>query len=147
MSDVVIEWDGIPVPKARARSFGFHKADGKIGTRHYTPDTTVEFEERLKYAAFQAMAGRPPFDGAVIADIDIRFPLPASAKKATKQAVAAGELVPHIVRPDKDNVMKAINDALTRIAVTDDKLIFDGRTTKRYAPNPGITIRIRPHQG
>ncbi len=143
--EVVINWDGVPVPKGRARSFGYRKKSGKIGVGHYSPDKTVEFEERIKHAAHKAMEGRAPLDGPIRADIDFRFPLPKSAPKAMRLAVEAGALVPHVVRPDKDNLEKAINDALNGVAVVDDKLIFDGRVVKRYATNPGVTIWLQPY--
>lgn len=144
MNEIVIKWDGTPVAKGRARSFGFRKGNGKIGVGHYTPDATVEFEARMKYAAHLAMQGRAPLDGPIVADIDFRFPLPASAKKAARLAVEAGAMVPHIVKPDKDNLMKSLFDALNGVAVVDDKLIFSGLVTKRYAKDPGITVNLVP---
>lgn len=143
-SEVVINWDGEPVAKGRARSAIRKGKNGKHFVQHYTPDRTVECEERIKYAAKQQMGDTPPLSGPIRADIDIRFPLPKSASKAMKKAVEEDRLVPHVVRPDRDNLEKLIKDALNKVAYTDDKLIYDGRTVKRYAKNPGITIWLVP---
>lgn len=136
---IVIEVDCIPMGKQRAK----HAKRGRF-TVTYTPDKTVHFEEMLRYAAKIAMAGRPPLDGPTICDIEARFPLPKSATKAMKAAVAQGELVPHTVKPDKDNVDKIVFDGICPVALTRDQIIFDGRTVKRYSERPGLTITLTP---
>lgn len=141
---IVIVVDCIPMGKQRAKHGTRKNKKGKQFTVTYTPDKTVHFEEMLRHAAKLAMAGRPALNQACICDVEARFPLPQSATKRLRAAVEQGELVPHTVKPDKDNVDKIVFDGIVPTALTRDQLIFDGRTVKRYAVNPGLTITLTP---
>ncbi len=44
---------------------------------------------------------------------------------------------PHQSRPDKDNLEKAVQDALCK----EDNYIWDSRVTKVWSQTPGIEIR------
>lgn len=61
------------------------------------------------------------------------LPMPKSwpAKKRT-----AHEGLPHQVRPDTDNLTKAVKDALAE----EDSYIYDEHATKYWAATPGIFI-------
>ena len=137
---ITVVWRGIPVGKQRPR---FARRGAFVKT--YTPEKTVNFEDDVKGAIIKAMEGKTPIDGPVRIEVDARFPLPKSRSKAEHAAVAAGNLVPHLQKPDADNVLKSVVDAMNTIAVRDDKTIFDKRILKRYAMIPGITINIYPH--
>lgn len=51
----------------------------------------------------------------------------------------------HTVKPDRDKLLRAVQDALEGIIYVSDAQVIDGQTTKRYQlPNetPGVQIGI-----
>lgn len=127
---------GIPVGKGRARAV---IRGGRIG--HYTPKTTLGWEKGAKTLAKAAMRGRPPLEGPVEVLIVAWMPVPASWPAWKRAAALAGEIMP-TTKPDKDNIEKAVMDALNGVAWRDDALAVDGRTTKRYADSPGVAVVV-----
>jgi Holliday junction resolvase RusA-like endonuclease len=49
-----------------------------------------------------------------------------------------------ITRPDIDNFVKVIFDALNKIVFEDDSQIVEEYSRKVYAANPGVLIEIAP---
>lgn len=99
---------GQPRPKAAAIA-------GKA--RMYTPKGAHDV---LK-AQLKLMAGplfSSPIDGPVAIEIEAYFP--RAKTRMRKNSV----LEPHVQKPDFDNVSKAITDALTGVAYTDDAQIW-----------------------
>lgn len=129
---------GKPVAKGRPR---FSKATG----RAYTPATTVKYETMLRYAAEQAMAGRPPLEGALRLHMHVVVPVPVSWAKKKQAAALAGEIHP-VSKPDWDNFGKVV-DAANLVVWVDDSQVVDGRVTKTYGERPGMWIRVEPIEG
>jgi len=125
---------GLPVPKARARvtRSGFA----------YTPKATVNAEAAVRYAYLGAVPGRPPIPAGVPIRLEImaHFPVPASAPKAVRAAVYAGAAIPMSVRPDIDNLVKTVLDALNGLAWADD-----GQVAQITARKFRTTGRARLH--
>lgn len=100
------------------------------GGRHsYTPDATAAFESVVALAAAGAMGSR--WEGPVFVTIWAVFPRP---KRLRRKADPAG-LVKHPVKPDADNVAKAVLDGLA--AWFDDAQVTDLTVRKRYAELDG----------
>ena len=125
---------GVPVGKGRAR---VRQSTGHL----YTPEKTVRFEDRLSLAAQMAMDGRPPLDGPLEVEIEIRMPVPLSKPKRWREAALAGVIRP-TKKPDWDNFAKTV-DALNMIVWIDDAQIVDGRVTKIYHEAPAFVARVR----
>jgi Holliday junction resolvase RusA-like endonuclease len=53
--------------------------------------------------------------------------------------------IAHTSVPDKDNMTKAIYDALNKIVWKDDAQITRGFQTKIYHPTPGVDIRVEAY--
>lgn len=113
---------GIPVPKARPRVVKGHT---------YTPKKTKDYEALVK-DVYSLTVGEYLGDSAIVATIDLYFPIPESYSKSKKQRIAAGE-IKHTKRPDVDNCAKAILDALNEVAYKDDAQIVESHITKHYA--------------
>lgn len=121
----------VPVaqPRAKASSFGGH-------TRLYTPTKTASGKTH-PIAAFKAtvqMAFReachlPPHDGAVM--VNMAFILPRPQKLLKKSSPA--ERVKHTVKPDIDNLQKAVMDALSGLLFVDDRQVYSVLAWKWYA--------------
>jgi Holliday junction resolvase RusA-like endonuclease len=69
------------------------------------------------------------------------MPIPKSAPKRDKAAMAAGE-VAHTGRPDLDNLAKAIFDGLNGAVFRDDAQIVRTFLTKIYAEQAGVDVRV-----
>ena len=133
---ITITIPGLPVPKARARS-------AVIGgsVRHYTPETTRAYEDRVRMAARVAMAKAPPMEGAALAVIVATLPVPESWSRAKRADALAGRVWP-AARPDRDNLAKALQDGCNGIVWRDDAQVVIGLDIKRYGDAPGVVMTV-----
>jgi Holliday junction resolvase RusA-like endonuclease len=129
---------GQPIGKGRPRI-------GKVGNhaRMFTPAKTVNYETLVAYAAQAAMKGSALFEGAVGLDLRIACQIPASWSQKKQRAAAAGRVLP-TTKPDADNIIKAICDALNGVVWKDDVQVVDLAVTKRYALVPGVEVMVVP---
>lgn len=82
-----------------------------------------------------------PFVGPVSLHIDVVFPW---RKNEPKRRLAMGR-VPHTTRPDASNIVKMIEDVLTKLVFwDDDSQVADLRVTKAWGDRVGITVSIAP---
>ena len=51
--------------------------------------------------------------------------------------------IPHIIKPDIDNMVKSILDGLDSNGIPDDKTVYDLRAIKTYSENPRTEVTIR----
>lgn len=94
----------------------------------------------------QAMPFAPKvncLDWPVRLDLVFYFPIPKSLS-AKKRSALQGQ--PHCGRPDLDNLLKAVVDALTGPFWFDDKQIYEMHIGKLYSTisgRPGVAVDIR----
>lgn len=129
---------GVPVGKGRPRA-----ARTPHGISMRTPAKTARYESTAALFAAQAMTGRPPFSGPMCVFMDIVLPVPTSWSKKRQTAALAGQEWP-TKKPDMDNVVKGIFDALNGIVWQDDVQVVALNVGKVYGPTPGVAVRIRP---
>lgn len=121
---------GEPVAKGRPRL-------GKYGST-YTPAKTVEYENLVKLAYM----GNPLIQGYIMADIDLYFQIPKSVSKVKRGKMERAEIRP-TKRPDCDNCIKAILDALNGIAYHDDSQVVEVRCRKLYSEQPRAVVMLK----
>ena len=123
---------GQPVGKGRPRF-----ARGRV----YTPSKTKAYEERLAARAIEEMeaAGIKTAIGPVRIEARAIFTIPKSWPNAKKQAALIGEFQ-HTGKPDADNVLKIIGDALNGIVWNDDSQIVSASIDKRYGVQPALVL-------
>jgi Holliday junction resolvase RusA-like endonuclease len=114
---ITISLQGIPVAKGRPRLSSYR---GRV--RVHTPEATRVYEEQVRIVAWQAMRNRAKFSGAVEVAMRFVFAPPASWPVKKRLAAIGGE-IPHISRPDIDNLVKAVLDGLKAVALTDDAIV------------------------
>lgn len=128
LTDVTFEVASVPKgqPRARARSFG-----GRI-LGVYTPETARSFKEAVGLAALNTpLRDRMPIRNACSIHVVCYMPRP---KRLCTKATRGRRNVPHLAKPDKDNLEKAVLDALVNVGILhDDSLVFDGGLRKLYA--------------
>lgn len=115
--DLVIP--GIPKPQPRARFRVFKTRDGNDVVSTYHPKTINDWKA-MAQAHVQANYGGPPLDCPLLVIFDFRFPKTQVESKVKSRRMFE---VLHHVKPDLDNLLKSIKDALKGFLWRDDALI------------------------
>lgn len=105
----------------------------------YTPETTVNYENWVKIC-FQE-AKQKLIEGQLKAEIKCYFEIPNSYSKKKKENALSGIIRP-AKKPDLDNIMKIVLDALNGLAYKDDKNIVECRIEKWYGENARVEVLI-----
>jgi len=154
---------GQPKPQPRHRAIPFVKPHAKnmlardlkpicdMGTRMVLPGrgeakyTVHDWKDIIIAEAFAAKIGaymRDPISGAVKLSLVFRMHRP---KYMSHKKYDPGR-IPHICTPDRDNLEKAVMDALTNAKLwKDDCIVFDGPIGKWYhaiGEDAGVEIRL-----
>lgn len=131
---------GEPRPQPRPRAFA-RKIGGKFHARVYESGTAEEWKSRVAVEVEPFL--RDKFAGPCAVSLVFVFPrLKAHfrASGALKDSAPAW----HTVKPDGDNLAKAVLDALTQCGLwSDDNLVCDLRVVKRYGDTPGCRVCVR----
>jgi Holliday junction resolvase RusA-like endonuclease len=88
------------------------------------------------------MGGRAPLDGTVDLRVVAFMPIPASWSQR-KQAAALTDQIRPTGRPDADNILKAICDAIQGVCIRDDTIITEASIWKRFSISPRIVVELR----
>lgn len=118
---------GEPVGKARPRvtKWGVH-----------TPEKTVNYENLVK-----VLYNGTLHEGYVAMTVIAYYAIPKSASKKKAEQMRSGEIRP-TKKPDCDNVLKIIADALNGIAYKDDAQIIRATVEKWYSDVPRVEVEI-----
>ena len=138
MRPLTIVVDGVPVAKGRPR---FSTVNGFV--RPYTPAKTKNYENWVRMCGVQAMsmAGRSTTDEPLDLTLVAHVPIPSSWSKKRQRMAALGEI--HATkRPDLDNFLKAVKDALNGIVWRDDSQIVNLTARKLYGETPKLVITV-----
>lgn len=129
--------DGEPTGKGRPR---FSNRGGF--PRAYTPKKTKVYEDLIKdeykacYPRFVFAPNRP-----LLLIVNAFMPIPKSTTKKSRNSMIQGEARP-IKKPDADNILKSVADALNGVAYEDDKQVVSMTINKYYSENPRTEIII-----
>lgn len=142
----------VPVaqPRGRATSRGGKAriySPTRIKTSHGTKaHPIVEYKLAVRHAVMRAYGGQV-LDGPLRLDLVFVMPRPASMIWKTKPMPR----MPHIKKPDRDNLDKAVMDALTGVLWRDDAQVCSGNVEKWIAawnesPHVELTLShvVRP---
>lgn len=139
MEPLTVRVHGEPKGQPRPRAFAM-----KGKARMYDPGTAEGWKASVAHAITTARGDQPPMDGAVCLRATFIMPRP---KYLLKRSSPPGRL-PHTSKPDADNLLKAVMDAMTQIGVwRDDAQVSETLVLKRYAAIsevPGAEIVISP---
>ncbi len=130
MRKVEIVFPFEPTPKGRPRF-------SKYGA--YTPAKTRNYEKQLE--TYYAKTCSEYFEGPIRINVEFRMPIPKSTTKKLREKMLSGE-VKHTKKPDTDNLLKAVTDALNGLAFKDDSQITRIVATKHYSQYPGTRLTI-----
>ena len=110
----------------------------------YTPTTTKDYEYLveqyflLKYPKFK------PFEGRLSVNIIATFNIPKSTKKCEVEKMLQNQISP-TKKPDIDNIVKIILDAMNKFAFKDDTQITKLSVEKKYGEEEKIYIEIEEY--
>lgn len=129
---------GEPKGKERPR---FSVYAGHVHTR--TSENTVIYENLIR-TEYRRQCGTVKFlTGCPIEmRIYIYRPIPQSTSKKKRAEMVSGTIRP-TKKPDFDNVIKAVCDALNGVAYDDDSQIVDALARKFYSEQPRIEVIIK----
>ena len=140
MNKLTFTVPGVPVPKARARIT-------KRGS--YTPAKSAEYERKVAILAKKAMLeqGFKMTDQAVKILIDFTLPRPQYHYKTSKGKTIDSvkeqyKFALHTVKPDIDNLIKSVKDALNKVVWNDDSQVIQIEAYKDYGVNPECEIKV-----
>lgn len=127
---------GVPKGKGRPR---FARSGNRIIT--YTPPDTVAYENGVKAAALSAMRGKSPYDVPCEVRMMAVFPIPESWPEAKKREARLDRLWP-TKKPDADNILKTVCDALNGIVWKDDAQVVQASVEKIYGTDPRVEVFV-----
>lgn len=126
---------GEPVAQGRPR-FSNHSGF----TRAYDPKKSKDFKQYVKLVAAEH---RPPalLEGPLLLEVKVFKPTLKSFSKKKAAAAESGVLRP-VTKPDVDNYVKGIKDALKQIIWNDDSQVVDLHVSKWYSQTPRIEVTV-----
>lgn len=126
---------GTPQGKGRPR---FARRGAYIHT--YTPKETADYEKQIADAFKQTE--QDMFCEPIRVFVKAFYKIPKSTSKVRREMMLKGFIRP-VVKPDIDNVCKAVLDALNGVAYHDDNQVVIIYGKKLYGEEPRIEVTIR----
>ena len=126
-------------PKGKARARTVRTRGGQ--TFSYTPEGTVLYENLVKISFSET--GEKPFDADQSLHVYMAayYPIPRSASRKKKEEMSAGRIRP-AKKPDIDNIIKSVLDALNGVAYHDDTQVVAVFAEKYYSDTPRVEVEI-----
>ena len=126
---------GEPQGKARPR---FSRQNG----RTYTPDKTVLYENLIRTEYLRQCPGLRFADKEPLTmHIRANYSIPKSVSQKRQAAMAEGLIRP-VKKPDADNIIKVVADALNKVAYRDDADLVQVSFEKFYSWQPRLEVEI-----
>lgn len=112
--------------------------------RVYTPKETQDYERLIRQCFVRENRGAVPFKGSVKVAVICYYSAPKKTTKKREEEMRAGIVYP-TVKPDLDNVFKAVADALNGYAYEDDRQIYGAYIEKRFDLDgkPRIYVEVK----
>lgn len=108
----------------------------------YTPKKTKDFEELVKQE-YRAQCGRTYFySEPVSVYVEAVFPVPKRVNRKEREGMMAGNIHP-TKKPDVDNIVKIVCDALNGVAWFDDSQVVVLWVSKVYGETGNVRVVIR----
>jgi Holliday junction resolvase RusA-like endonuclease len=109
--------------------------------RTFTDKKTMTAEAIIATACQSVMTDRKPLTGALLLSLRIFKAVPKSWSKKKRAEALGGDLLP-TSRPDLDNIVKLVADALNGIAYADDAQITELDVKRMYADTESMSVLI-----
>lgn len=120
-----------PIPKGRPKFTRMGHA--------YTPEKTRDYEELIR--EYYRLHTEDFYEDAIQIKLTFLMPIPKSTTKRVCRLIEAG-VHKFTKKPDIDNLMKAVLDALNGVAFDDDSLITKITADKKYGTDKVGTLMV-----
>jgi Holliday junction resolvase RusA-like endonuclease len=110
------------------------------GVRMYDPQKSRDFKDYVRLVASEH-APAALLAGPLKMAVDVYRPIPKSFSKKKAAAAEAGDLRP-TSKPDVDNYLKGIKDALKSVIWQDDSQVVEVVVRKWYSKKPRVEVYI-----
>lgn len=107
----------------------------------YTPKETVNYETLIKELYATEYKHQKLLEGPLEMKIKAYFQIPKSVSKVKATSMERGDIRP-TKKPDADNLIKIVADALNGIAYKDDSQIVSCSLEKYYSNIPRVQVEI-----
>jgi Holliday junction resolvase RusA-like endonuclease len=107
----------------------------------YTPTKTKVYENFIKGCYIEQCGDVSFGDRSISMTVKAYVPPLSKFRKAETEAALRGELKP-TAKPDADNILKAILDALNELAYNDDRAIYKISVERIYSNDPRTEVTI-----
>jgi len=131
---MIFEIHGEPQGKGRPRVT-------RGGKHTYTPQKTKDYESYVQYCFIAKYGNLMPIETDVKMSMYIVYGVTKSTSKKDRKLMLEGKIRP-AKKPDIDNIVKAIADALNGLAYLDDKQIVEFEAVKWYGEEPMVRVMI-----
>jgi len=133
--DITFTVYGVPIAQPRIRAMGRLSKSGKPFAHVYEPgkkdsparqwksDIRISAKRELMHTGSSKL-----LDGPISLTATFYLPRPKELYKSKYESKS----LPHTKRPDIENLLKLLMDALTGVLICDDKQIFFGNASKWY---------------
>lgn len=128
------EVKGKPQAKQRPRFSRY----GKV----YTPSQTHNYENWIKLCFINKYPNFKILSGAIDVNIVIFKSIPEKSTSKAKKEEMLNNIIKPTKKPDIDNVVKSVFDALNKIAYKDDSQICSLSVKKVYAEEESVKIQF-----
>ena len=133
MSRVSFVVPGTPTAKGRAQP-------DRSGNMR-TPEKTIRAERQVETIAERAMNGLEPLFGPIRISLSFIFDVPSGWNKQQRSDALSG-LMPHISKPDIDNIEKMVLDGMNGVVYYDDSQVSEVFKRKRYGSGNRIEVIV-----
>ncbi len=123
------------------------KARPRMNTRTgkaYTPTNTKNYEYFLRQWFIREYPNFKPLENRVKVSITAYFEIPKSTSKKKETEMLAENISP-TKKPDIDNIIKIVLDAMNKFAFKDDTQVTKIEVEKKYAETPKIYVKIEEY--
>lgn len=123
------------------------KARPRMNTRTgraYTPTNTKNYEYFLRQWFIRKYPKFKPIETRVKVTIVAYFSIPKSTSKKKEAEMLVGNISP-TKKPDADNIVKIVLDAMNKFAYLDDTQVTHCTVIKKYAATPKIVVIIEEY--
>lgn len=112
--------------------------------RAYTPTKTKNYEYLVKQLFIYKYPHFKIIEGRIKVTIIAYFDVPKSTSKVRKAQMLWGDISP-TKKPDIDNIVKIILDALNKFAFQDDTQVTKLEVEKIYSETPKVYVKIEEY--
>lgn len=134
MTKQILIIHGKPIAKKRPR---FVRRGKFVGT--YNCQETEE--GKFKWDLLAQVGEMKPIETAIHLTCRFFMPIPESVSKK-KRVLYVGCAMPHVKKPDLDNLVKFVKDCANGVLWRDDSQVISLTASKAYHPEPGTEIII-----